>query len=172
MATNLFFDLWVLDAKQFTPTWCFLTSMTTDQSCLSFVKTDYVSVQIQNNVKEGHLFTNHQQHIVTTIIITAKGDCGELSTHVEELWWIPGLCCWSSASKRNWTSCSLRQVSLRAAEGKTIIVTSHVDLYNPPRHNGHTICKNISMKTFPGPAGSSGGQLCQPVWVNTSALSS
>ena len=121
MATNLFFDLWVLDAKQFTPTWCFLTSMTTDQSCLSFVKTDYVSVQIQNNVEEGHLLTNHQQHIVTTIIITAKGDCGELSTHVEELWWIPGLCCWSSASKRNWTSCSLRQVSLRAAEGKTII---------------------------------------------------
>ena len=121
MATNLFFDLWVLDAKQFTPTWCFLTSMTTDQSCLSFVKTDYLSVQIQNNVKEGHLLTNHQQHIVTTIIITAKGDCGELSTHVEELWWIPGLCCWSSASKRNWTSCSLRQVSLRAAEGKTII---------------------------------------------------
>ena len=60
--------------------------MTTDQSCLSFVKTDYVSVQIQNNVKEGHLLTNHQQHIVTTIIITTKGDCGELSTHVEELW--------------------------------------------------------------------------------------
>ena len=92
--------------------------------------------QSRSRTMSKNLLTNHQQHIVTTIIITAKGDCGELSTHVEELWWIPGLCCWSSASKRNWTSCSLRQVSLRAAEGKRIIqiVTSHVTLYNPPRH--------------------------------------